>query len=57
MKKITNLELGSIIYFLTNAFFIGISFNSLIVNLRQNAYIGVLIGGVLGIIPLLFYLA
>ena len=56
MKKITNLELGSIIYFLTNAFFIGISFNSLIVNLRQNAYIGVLIGGVLGIIPLLFYI-
>ena len=56
MKKITNLELGSIIYFLTNAFFIGIGFNSLIVNLKQNAYIGVLIGGILGIIPLLFYI-
>lgn len=56
MKKITNLELGSIIYFITNAFFIGISFNSLIVNLKQNSYLGVLFGGVMGLLPLLVYI-
>ena len=56
MKKITNLELGAIVYFLINAFFIGISFNSLITNLRQNSYIGVLVGGIIGIIPLLLYI-
>ena len=56
MKKITNLEVGSIIYFLMHAYFIGITFNSIITILKQDSYLGIILGSIIGLIPLLIYL-
>ena len=56
MKKITNFELGSIVYFLSRAYFIGISLNSLIVISKQDSWFSILLATLIGIIPLLMFL-
>lgn len=55
MKKITNLEIGSITYFLIRAYFIGITFNNLLTLTKQDSWICVLIGIFLGIIPIMLF--
>lgn len=56
MKKITNLEIGSLIFFLMHASFIGITFSSLTHTLKQDSYLGILLGSLIGLIPILIYL-
>lgn len=56
MKKITNLEIGSLVFFLMHAPFIGITFNSLVQSLKQDSYLGILLGCVIGIIPLFIFI-
>ena len=55
MKKITNLEIGTLTFFLMRAFFVGICFNSLIHIAYQDSYISILLGIIIGIIPLLCF--
>ena len=55
MKKITNLEIGSITYFLIRAYFIGVTFNNLLTLAKQDSWICILVGFVIGFIPLLGY--
>ena len=54
MKKITNLEVGSIIYFLMHAYFIGITFNSIITILKQDSYLGIILGSIMYSLPVAF---
>ncbi|MBQ9013957.1 MAG: GerAB/ArcD/ProY family transporter [Bacilli bacterium] len=56
MKKITNLEIGALVFFLMHANFIGITFNSLINISKQDSYLSILIGFIVGIIPLIIYI-
>ena len=56
MKKITNLQLASLIYFIMHANFIGITFNSISKILKEDSYLGILLGSIIGLIPLLIYL-
>ena len=56
MKKITNLQVGSLVCFLMHAYFIGITFSSVIVSLKQDSYLGIIVGAIIGFIPLLIYL-
>ena len=56
MKKITNLEIGTLVFFLIHAPFIGITFNSLIHTLKQDSYLGIILGSIIGIILLLIYI-
>ena len=58
MKKITNLEMGSLLYFLMKAFLVNISFTSIINIAKQDSHISIVIGLLIGIIPLIsfFYL-
>ena len=56
MKKITNLQVGSLVFFLMHAYFIGITFSSVIVSLKQDSYLGIIVGAIIGFIPLLIYL-
>ena len=56
MKKITNFELGSIVYFLSRAYFIGISLNTLRVISKQDSWFSILLATLIGIIPLLIFL-
>lgn len=56
MKKITNFELGSIVYFLLRAYFVGISLNTLILISKQDSWCSIIIGAIIGIIPLLMFL-
>lgn len=57
MKKITNLEISTMTFFLTRAYLISIGFNSLIKIAKQDSYVSIIIGTLIGIIPLLvFYL-
>ena len=56
MKKITNLEFGSIIYFIIRAYFVGVSLNALLFISKQDNWISILFGIIIGIIPLLLYI-
>lgn len=56
MKKITNLEFGSLVYFITRSYFVGISLNSLLIISQQDSWISILIGFIIGIIPLLAFI-
>ena len=56
LKIIQSLEAGCIIYFLSRCFFLGISYNSIINIAYEDNWISILIGCILGIIPLLIYL-
>jgi hypothetical protein len=57
MKKITNLEIGTITYFLIRSCLFSICFNTLIQVSKQDSYISIIIGAIIGIIPLsVFYL-
>lgn len=56
MKKITNFEFGTITFFLMRGLFIQICFTSLINISKQDSYISVIIGIILGIIPALLFL-
>ena len=56
MKKITNLQVGSLVFFLMHAYFIGITFSSIIVSLKQDSYLSIIVGAIIGFIPLLIYL-
>ena len=56
MKKITNLEVASITYFLMHAYFIGITFSSLTNILKQDSYLGIIISFIIGFIPLFIFL-
>ena len=55
MKKITNFELGSITYFLIRAYFIGLTFNVLLTTAKQDNWICIILGIILGFIPLLIF--
>ncbi len=55
MKKVTNLELGSITYFLIRAYFIGITFKNLLTLSKQDSWICALMGIIIGILPLLLF--
>ena len=52
-KKISNLELSSLTYFITRAFLIGVTFNSLIYSTKQDSWIIPLISIPIGIIFIL----
>ena len=57
MKKITNLEIGTITYFLVRACLFFICFNTLIKVAKQDSYISIIIGTIMSIVPLFaFYL-
>lgn len=55
MKKITNLEIGSLTYFLIRAYFIGVTFNNLLTIAKQDSWICILFGFLIGFIPLIGY--
>ena len=55
MKKITNLQLGTLSYFLSGALFPFICFNSLIYLAKQDSYISIIIGLGFGLIPLISF--
>lgn len=54
MNKITKTQIGSLTYFIVRAYFIGITFNNLINISKQDSYISIILGFILGFIPLLF---
>ena len=56
MKKITNLQIGSLVYFIMHANFIGITFNSISHLLKEDSYLGIILGSIIGLIPMLVYL-
>lgn len=55
MKKITNLEMGSIVYFLIRAYFIGLTFNVLLTTSKQDNWLCIILGIIFGFIPLLIF--
>lgn len=56
MKKISSLEYNTLMFFLIRASFIEVTVNILIMTSKQDAWISVLLGSILGIIPyLIFY--
>lgn len=54
MNKITKTQIGSLTYFIVRAYFIGITFNNLINISKQDSYLSIIIGFIIGFIPLLF---
>lgn len=52
MNKINKSEMGALTYFLVRAFFIGITLNNLTYIARQDSYISMFIGFIIGFIPL-----
>lgn len=55
MKKISNLELGSIVYFLIRAYFIGLTFNVLLTSAKQDNWMCIILGVILGFLPLFIF--
>ena len=56
MKQITNLEYGSLIWFIIRASYVGLTINNLIIMSRQDAWICGVLGMVLGLIPLAIFI-
>ena len=56
MKHLNKLEICSITYFLMRACFMGISLNIILNLTKQDSYMSILLGSILGFIPLLLYL-
>lgn len=57
MKKITNLEIGSLTYFIVRSFFVAICFNSIIHIANQDSYLSIIIGTFIGLVPIIcFYI-
>ena len=52
MNKINKTEIGALSFFLIRAFYIGVTFNNLIKIVKQDSYISMIIGFILGFIPL-----
>lgn len=52
--KINKSEMGALTFFLVRAFYIGITLNNLINLARQDSYISMIIGFIIGFIPLIF---
>ena len=55
MKKVTNLEIGTLLYFLMKAFLVNICFNTIINIAKQDSYISIAIGFMIGLIPLIAF--
>ncbi len=55
-KSLTKLETASVTYFLLRACFMGISFKLILNTAKQNSYLSVGLGSILGFIPLFLYL-
>ena len=53
-NKITNLEISSLTFFITRAFLIGVTFNSLLKSMKQNSWMTPLFSVPIGIIYILF---
>ena len=56
MKKVSNLEVGAMVYFLIRAYFVGISFNILLNMSKQLSFISIILAILLGTIYLFIYL-
>lgn len=57
MRKISSLEYNTLMFFLIRASFIEVTVNILIMSVKQDAWISVLLGTILGLIPyFIFYL-
>ena len=55
MKKIELSNYNTLLFFLTRGCLLGIMTNNLYAISKQNSYISIIIGGILGILPLLMY--
>ena len=51
MKKISSLEYNALIWFLLRACFTELTFTVLINNIKQDSWISIIIGSIIGIIP------
>ena len=51
--KINKSEMGALTFFLVRAFYIGITFNNLVNIVKQDSYISIIIGIIIGFIPLI----
>ena len=55
MKKINSLEYNTMLWFLIRASFTEITFTALLYKLKQDAWISIIIGSLIGLIPLFIY--
>ena len=55
-NSLSNLEIGCITFFLTRCSYIGVTISLLAFLLKQDAWIGFLMGIIIGLIPLIMYL-
>ena len=57
MKKLlSSFEICVFAYFIMRGFFVGITINNLILTTKQDGYISIIVGFIIGLIPLLLYL-
>ena len=55
MKKISSLEYNTLIWFILRSCFIELTFTTLINQIKQDSWISIIIGGILGLIPFTIY--
>ena len=51
--KINKSEMGALTFFLVRAFYIGITLNNLINIAKQDSYVSIIIGFIIGFLPLI----
>lgn len=56
MKSLNKLEISSITYFLMRSCFMGISLNYILKYAKQDSYLSMIVGSILGLLPVVVYL-